>query len=572
VRRSHRTELTEVPGAIPGRTSLDVEVSAMSGIPQAALEAFEEKLAEEMLAARVAPPSIDEIQPPQPQYDEDDEEPAPPSYNEVEPPRSADTDDGKVHTPLLPELAVLASTLANQLTDQSTTMVVPKGSETQSKPTAEIKAFDRAKLAARLAAIGEDKDLDTGEAVSKEAELDFGKPKPPPDEPKKAEKMSFSFFKKEDVKPAEAPKPVSKIDKSAVEDLGFAAAARAAAAAAAAQKAAAAAAARPPPPPKPKPLPSFRTKLMAMEDFALLKYAKEVGVSEADVNSTMGSPDAKQMVTEMVMELESKESWLTVTFKPGKLGLKPEDWKYGKVKMLTPGHQAETLGVKPGWVFVTVDGEKFSKALVQEKIAGASDYKVVFATNPGPGRFARRPRPPARPQPRAPPPRAAEPPPDPEPRSKRQKLDEGRPARGGKDRGAGRGRTKGEDAEGAAEGKRGRGRQRAEEEYYEDEEEYSYEDDSREPSPAPQRGRGHERQGRRQRYEEEDGEEGGADRRGDRRGNGERRDDDRRKGGRRDDYGSRRQSGAKRNRDAEEDGEMYDPEDAYDPEAGLIEG
>mmetsp|Transcript_71951 Transcript_71951/g.113681 ORF Transcript_71951/g.113681 Transcript_71951/m.113681 type:complete len:189 (+) Transcript_71951:170-736(+) len=51
VRRSHRQELKEVPGAIEGRTSLSVEVSAMQGIPQEALDEFNETLAEEMMAA-----------------------------------------------------------------------------------------------------------------------------------------------------------------------------------------------------------------------------------------------------------------------------------------------------------------------------------------------------------------------------------------------------------------------------------------------------------------------------------------------------------------------------------------
>merc|ERR1719478_1454777 len=61
VRKSHRKEITEVPNAIEGRKSLEVEISAMQGIPEEALNEFLEQLAKEEQAGmpEPEPPAIE---------------------------------------------------------------------------------------------------------------------------------------------------------------------------------------------------------------------------------------------------------------------------------------------------------------------------------------------------------------------------------------------------------------------------------------------------------------------------------------------------------------------------------
>merc|ERR1719486_1488255 len=72
---------------------------------------------------------------------------------------------------------------------------------------------------------------------------------------------------------------------------------------------------------------------------------------------------------------------MTVTFKPGKLGIQAH-WPTAKVTVVPAGGQGQSHGIKPGMVFLTIDGQKFSKEVLKEKIAGVRNYKVVLATVP----------------------------------------------------------------------------------------------------------------------------------------------------------------------------------------------
>lgn len=77
---------------------------------------------------------------------------------------------------------------------------------------------------------------------------------------------------------------------------------------------------------------------------------------------------------------------LTVTFKPGKVGFsirsalqKPDWFGHGRVTGVFPGGQAEALGIKIGDIFKFIDGEKYSLALFDTKIAGTKNYKVSMS-------------------------------------------------------------------------------------------------------------------------------------------------------------------------------------------------
>jgi len=482
VRRSHRTELTEVPGAIEGRTSLDVEVSAMNGIPDDALDTFEEKLAFERLAmnkrdpaqqpqtlmaqlstraateaakAQAANTAYEDQELGQEAMLEEVMQAEPPSQNRgrkhmvgvydqdteakldrwvqakrekdydvadsiryelrasgVDPDRSRPSDkefnpdepaEEPPEDPMLTGLSEMSSRLANQLSQhwrvvgkpargggaQSQLGIELGATEVTAPPQKEVMAFDPSLLAKRLEAAAKGQVPEeaerpqqvTGHAqglnaiarieekLRRDSESKRHELQPPI--PKKT--LSMAFLPRFKPQAPDEPK-VSNTDKTAVVGLAGLAAQAAASAAAAA---AAAKAARALLPSKVKTASGLRTKLVAMNPGALLKYAIDVGVSADELFAV-----SKEAIVELILELEAQESWITVNFKPGKIGLTCEDWKYGMVKKVTKGEQAAYCGIKPGYVFVTVDGEKFDKSLVKNGIAGTGDYKIIFATVP----------------------------------------------------------------------------------------------------------------------------------------------------------------------------------------------
>lgn len=122
---------------------------------------------------------------------------------------------------------------------------------------------------------------------------------------------------------------------------------------------------------------TLKNRLVAMQPGALLKFAVEAGVVKDDIMKANGSKD---VIAQLILNLDTEESWKTIAFKAGKIGLKA-DWARGEVESVTADGQGDILGVKVGWIFRTIDGERFSKAALQDKIGGVLDYKAVFATS-----------------------------------------------------------------------------------------------------------------------------------------------------------------------------------------------
>jgi len=378
-----------VPGAIEGRKSLHVEVSAMNGIPEAALDAFEEQLAEEMLAdypgpvarlpANAAPPVEED------EEEEEDEPPPLPKELEVQDKATLPATLGNLlEKPIgMPGLAWVANQLANSDGQYANLLNDTGEGKDQKKKTGppgssqEVKAFDPSMLAQRLSCTNTADDLAAWAAESARAEEE-AQAKRDSKKRKEEEKaqfansskssFSFGFMKpaKEQFK-ATAPQ-VPQVDKNVLADVGFALKARAAEARAAArglsnQKVS---------------VVNLRSKLAAMQAGGLLKFAVDCGVAKDDI---MKSKSSKDFLIQIILQLETEEAWKTVTFKPGdKVGIKA-DWARGEVESVTQGEQGDIQRVEVGWVFKTIGGERYSKALLQAKISGVVEYKVVFGTN-----------------------------------------------------------------------------------------------------------------------------------------------------------------------------------------------
>jgi len=367
VRRSHRQEITEVPGAIEGRRSTDVEVSGMNGIPDQALDAFEERLAEEMIQ------SWPGHQPEAPEDDSEQEEELPPAVKEPIKPTDEKKDlSAAKRQPVVPDMAWIASQLAtsdgqyNNLELERPQIQLP-GVKEQVK-SAEIKAFDPSLLARVQAgsALPSDLEQEREELARQEDEVRArAEEKERRDKEKKRRAVSIAFLPKKD---KDAP-VVPKVDKSVVGDWGFAIQARAAQAKEARQAAS----------DVKTTTVSLQTKLVAMQPGALLKFAVESGVPKDSIMKANGSKD---FITQLILQLEQEESWKMFTFKPGKIGIKA-DWARGEVESVTAGGQGESLGIKLGWIFKKVETERFCKSTLQEKIAGTQDYQAIFATSEG---------------------------------------------------------------------------------------------------------------------------------------------------------------------------------------------
>lgn len=81
-----------------------------------------------------------------------------------------------------------------------------------------------------------------------------------------------------------------------------------------------------------------------------------------------------------VAESKSKGSAkgsVTATFGPGDIGL-AANWQLGLVRKVFASSQAEKAGARVGLRISTIDGEDYTQSLLDEKIAGKKDYKVVF--------------------------------------------------------------------------------------------------------------------------------------------------------------------------------------------------
>lgn len=68
---------------------------------------------------------------------------------------------------------------------------------------------------------------------------------------------------------------------------------------------------------------------------------------------------------------------LTVTFKPGKIGI-VADWANGSVTKIGPDSQGQRAGVTVGMIFKLLDGQEYCKSLLDIKAKGSEDYKVAF--------------------------------------------------------------------------------------------------------------------------------------------------------------------------------------------------
>merc|ERR1711972_856297 len=83
----------------------------------------------------------------------------------------------------------------------------------------------------------------------------------------------------------------------------------------------------------------------------------------------------------------------TIFFSPGKLGLVGK-WAIGRVTGIHEGSQAAEQGVQQGMVMKLIDGEPYSKQLLDAKIAGTENFEVAFAFEAGQATSsARSPRP-----------------------------------------------------------------------------------------------------------------------------------------------------------------------------------
>lgn len=178
-RRSHRKEIKEVPNAVEGRESLEVEVSAMNGIPQEALDEFNSRLAAEQKEAGVQPQEVQEEAAPPAEQSWNDrswrEAPPPEPQAPEEPPALA----GMGAPSLLPMFADMAKNLALNMN---------AGISEPTTRKEEPMAFDPAMLAARLKAAQdaqkrheEDDDHKDRRAVSRSRSRDAPRG-PPPEE------------------------------------------------------------------------------------------------------------------------------------------------------------------------------------------------------------------------------------------------------------------------------------------------------------------------------------------------------------------------------------------------------
>lgn len=87
---------------------------------------------------------------------------------------------------------------------------------------------------------------------------------------------------------------------------------------------------------------------------------------------------AKAEPTAAVQSKDSEKDALTATFKPGDMGL-AANWQLGVVRDVFAKSQAAKAGAKVGLRIKSIDGQDYTEQLLDEKIAGSKDYKVVFA-------------------------------------------------------------------------------------------------------------------------------------------------------------------------------------------------
>jgi len=104
------------------------------------------------------------------------------------------------------------------------------------------------------------------------------------------------------------------------------------------------------------------------------------------------APDAVQAVKEDAVEepqlapgiprestdaVQATGSTFSATFKPGKIGMSAV-WSTGSIQVIHQGGQAMGHGVQVGMIIVGIDGEPYSEALLDSRIAGSKDYNISF--------------------------------------------------------------------------------------------------------------------------------------------------------------------------------------------------
>ena len=62
----------------------------------------------------------------------------------------------------------------------------------------------------------------------------------------------------------------------------------------------------------------------------------------------------------------------------GSLGLQCKDWESGVVTDIRRKSQALKLGIAPGMKIATIDGKRFSKALLAKAIKDDGNHEITF--------------------------------------------------------------------------------------------------------------------------------------------------------------------------------------------------
>lgn len=117
-------------------------------------------------------------------------------------------------------------------------------------------------------------------------------------------------------------------------------------------------------------------KKVAEEEAARVKAEEEAAQAKAVQSG------ANKMATSLMDRLranrkKTEESTLTVTFRPGKVGV-VADREVGLVTRIVENGQAEHLGVKVGMRLHKLNGMDYSQALLGQMMAGQTDYTIVF--------------------------------------------------------------------------------------------------------------------------------------------------------------------------------------------------
>lgn len=90
-----------------------------------------------------------------------------------------------------------------------------------------------------------------------------------------------------------------------------------------------------------------------------------------------GNPENNNDGTSTRAAITTANKRHTVVLKPGSIGVRA-NWKSGIIIDIRPGGQAETLGVKPGWQFCSIEDTPYSEVSLDSCMAGRQNYTVTF--------------------------------------------------------------------------------------------------------------------------------------------------------------------------------------------------